>query len=286
MLNIGLIGKTENFEPHVKRIQKNSNINVIGKASFGTDTRLNSFHFSIPEINRIELIERADVILMDNSLPLPFGLLCDIVKKSKHIFAVEYLNLSIEEGTQLFKLANESGSVIQVCNPFFYKPAIQWLNKNLANPAYLDISYFATEPINKNTLTSLLFMLIGATGISPKKVAAVAFQSGKINSRFYNVRLEFGNASVVNINYGNLSQLNEFKIKAYSEGQFISLNFLNKTFLCQNNPVDLSNQSINEFDVFINSVMNKTKTMSNIEDYLIVLYLVQKINKKLSLFSA
>jgi len=286
MLNIGFIGKTENFEPHIRRIQKNTNINVIGKASYGTDTRLNSFHFSIPELNRIELIERADAILIDNSLPLSFSVLCDIVKKSKHIFAVEYLNLSVEEGIQLSKLTNESGSIVQIYNPFFYKPAIQWLNKNLVNPAYLDISYYDKESVDKNTLTSLLFMLFDATGMSPKKVAAVSFQAGKSNSWFYNVRLEYGNASVVNINYGSQSQQNEFKIKTYSEGQFISLNFLNKNFLCQDNPIDLSKLALNEFDIFIHSIMNKTKTMSNIEDYLSVLHIVQKINKKLSLFAS
>ena len=65
MLNVGLIGNTEILEPYVTTIKKNAEINVIGKASIGTSAQLNSFHFSIPEFNRVELIERADVILMD-----------------------------------------------------------------------------------------------------------------------------------------------------------------------------------------------------------------------------
>lgn len=286
MLNIGFIGKIEILESHVKKIQKNSNINIIGKTSVGTDTRLNSFQFSIPEINRIELIERADIILIDNSSIIPFAMMCDIVKKSKHIFAIEYLNLSIEECTQLNNLANESGSVIQVTNPFYFTPAIQWLNDNLKTPTYIDISYLTSEEIDNNTLTSLLLMLTGTTGMSPKKIGALSTRSMQTESNFNNVRLEFSDASVVNINYGNLPPLNEFKIKIYSPEQFVTLNFLNKTFQCHNKSINLdSYPTVNEFDIFVNTIVNKSNLVSCIEDYLIVLDTVQKVNKKITQFS-
>lgn len=286
MLNIGLIGKTEILEPHVKRIQKIKGVNIVGKTSVGTDTQLNSFHFSIPEINRIELIERADIIVMDNSSILPFKLLCDIVKKSKHIFTTEYLSLTIDECSQLNSLANESGSVIQVTNPHYFTPAVQWLNKHLIAPTFIDISYLTGETITDSTLISLLLMLIGTTGISPRKIGAVTFRTKATESKFNNVRLEFGDASVVNINYGNLPPLNEFKIKSYSPGQFVTLNFSNKTFQCNNQPIDFSEYtSVNEIESFLQTIQKKSKQISNIEDYLIVLHAVQKINKKITQFS-
>lgn len=284
MLNIGLIGNTKSLEPHVKRIQKNPKINIIGKSSVGINPQLNSFHFTIPEFNRIELIERADIILMDNTSLLPFKLICDIVKKSKHIFTTEYLKLTIEECTQLVKLTNESGSVVQVSNPYFFTPAIQWLNKNITTPVYIDISYFKPE-IDTDSIYPLLMMLLGVTGVSPKKIGAIAFHSKESDSEFNNVRLEFNDASVVNINYGRFDQLNEFKIKAFSPGQFITLNFNSKIFQRHNNPIDLASYSnTNEFDTFINTILNKTQMVSSIEDYLIVLHAVQKINKKLDQF--
>ncbi|QGY45132.1 hypothetical protein GM418_16080 [Maribellus comscasis] len=286
MLNIGLIGKTEILEPHVKRIQKIKGVNIVGKTSVGTDAHLNSFHFSIPEINRIELIERADIIIMDNSSILPFKMLCDIVKKSKHIFTIEYLKLTIDECSQLVSLANESGSVIQVTNPRYFTPATQWLNNHLITPTLLDISYVTEETITDSTLISLLLMLIGTTGTSPKKIGAVTFRTKETESKFNNVRLEFGDASVVNINYGNLPPLNEFKIKSYSPGQFVTLNFSTKVFQCNNKPINLSEYPpVNEIDRFLHVVQKKSKQISNIEDYLIVLYAVQKINKKIMQFS-
>jgi hypothetical protein len=287
MLNIGLIGNTEILEPFVKRLRENKNINVIGKASVGTSSQLDSFHFSIPEFNRIELIERADVLIMDNSSLMPFKILTEIVKKSKHVFTAGYLNLTIDECTQIVKLANESGSVIQVSNPFFFTPVIQWLNNNISSPVYLDVLDFTDTNNNDNLLYPIVLMLLELTGISPKKVGAVTFNSNPNKSDFTNVRLEFGDASIVNISFGTLESLEEFKIRVYSRNQFINLNFTRNTFICNNKPIDFSGfETKSEIDYFVDTIQSKTRKKSCLEDYLIAMYLVQKINKKISQFFA
>ncbi len=287
MLNVGLIGNTEILEPFVKRFRENKNINVIGKASIGTTDKMNSFHFSIPEFNRVELIERADVIIMDNSPLMPFKILAEIVKKSKHVFLAGYLNLTIDECTQIVKLANESGSVVQISNPFFFTPAVQWLNNNISSPVYIDILDFTKINDHDNLLFPIILMLIELTGISPKKVGAVTFNSNPNKSDFTNVRLEFGDASVVNISYGSLESLEDFKIKIFSRNQFINMNFTRDISICNNKPIDLSAYTnVNEFDFFIDTIINKTKKKSCIEDYLIAMFLVQKVNKKITQFFA
>lgn len=287
MLNVGLIGNTEILEPFVIGFKENKNINIIGKASVGATSQMDSFHLSIPEFNRVELIERADVIIMDNSSLMPFKILAEIVKKSKHVFLAGYLNLTIDECTQIVKLANESGSVVQVSNPLFFTPSIQWLNNNISSPVYLDILDFTNINSHDNLLYPIILMLIELTGISPKKVGAVTFNSNPNKSDFSNVRLEFGDASVVNISYGSLESLEEFKIRVYSRNQFINMNFTRGTSICNNKPIDLSaHTNINEFDFFINTIQNKSKKKSCIEDYLIAMNLVQKINKKITQFFA
>jgi hypothetical protein len=287
MLNVGLIGNTEILEPFVKRLRENKNINVIGKASVGTSSQLNSFHFSIPEFNKVELIERADVLIIDNSWLMPFKILTEIVKKSKHVFTAGYLNLTIDECSQIVKLANESGSVIQVSNPYFFTPEIQWLNNNISSPVYLDILDFTKVNNHDNLLYPIVLMLLELTGISPKKVGAVTFNSNPNKSDFTNVRLEFGDASVVNFSYGSLESLEEFKLRAYSRNQFINVNFTRNTTVCNNKTIDLSDfESVSEIDYFVDTIQNKTRKKSCIEDYLIAMYLVQKINKKITQFFA
>ncbi len=282
MLNIGIIGITEVLEPHVKRIQKNKNVNVIGKASVGTSTQINSFHFSIPEFNRIELVERADVLLVDNSSRLPYDMLCDIIKRGKHIFTTEYLDLTIDECSQLAKLANESRSVVQVSNPFYFTPAIQWLSNNFTAPLLLDISKFSNHEDQRKTLYSMLLMLIGITGISPKKVGVTAFESVEKKTTFSNVRLEFGNASVVNLNFGSQISLDKFKIKGYSKNKFVVFNLNKEIYSFNNETLDLSGYSVeNEFDSFVDAIQNNSHKNSRLEDYLAATILFKLINKKI-----
>lgn len=287
MLNVGLIGNTEILEPFVKRLRVNKNINVIGKASVGSSSKLDSFHFTIPEFNRIELIERADVLIIDNSSLMPFKVLSEIIKKSKHAFTAGYIDLTIDECAQIVKLANESGSIIQVSNPNYFTPQIQWLNNNISSPVFLDILDFTKSRDNENLLFPIILSLIDITGISPKKVGAVTFNSDPNHSEFANIRLEFGDASVVNISFGSLETLNEFKMRVFSRNQFLSLNFSRNTFISNDEPIDLSEyKNVNEFDYFINTIQGKVKKKSCFEDYLIAMQLVRKINKKITQFFA
>ncbi len=286
MLNIGLIGNSEILEPFVTTIKQNSLVNVIGKASIGRSAQLNSFHFSIPEFNRLEVIERADIILMDNSTPMPYKFMRDIVRKSKHIFCVDYPDLSIDECTELNKLINESGSRVQVTNPYFFSAAVQWMNKNISMPAFIDYSSFEQDAGKKKSLYPMLLMLLGTTGISPKKIGAVNFP-GFNNSEFTNVRLEFNDASVVNLNFGNLESLKNFKVRIYSDNQFATFNFTKEKFLCDNKPIDFEEFTReNELEFFIDTIVGKAKPISTLEDYLIAMHVAQKISKKIAQFSA
>ncbi|AHW61973.1 Predicted dehydrogenase [Draconibacterium orientale] len=285
MLNVGLIGNTKILEPFVMEIKKNAQINIIGKASVGSSEELTGFHYSIPEFNRVELIERADLIIMDNSTPMPFKFMRDIVKKSKHIFCAEYPDLTIDECTELNKLINESRSVVQVTNPYFFSPAIQWANKNIKTPAFIDYSNFENDVTEKKSMYYMLLMLLKLTGISPKKIGAVTFP-GYNNSKFTNVRLEFGDASVVNLNFGKLESLKNFKVRIYSDNQFATFNFSKEKYLSDNKTIDFADDClVNELDTFIQAIEGKIKKTSTLDDYLIAMHVTQKINKKIAQFS-
>ena len=285
MLNVGLIGNTEILEPFVMEIKKNTQINIVGKASVGSSEELTGFHYSIPEFNRVELIERADLIIMDNSTPMAFKFMRDIVKKSKHMFCAEYPELTIEECTELNKLINESRSVVQVTNPYFFSPAIQWANKNIKTPAFIDYSNFEDDVTEKKSLYPMLLMLLKITGISPKKIGAVTFP-GYNNSKFTNVRLEFGDASVVNLNFGKLESLKNFKVRIYSDNQFATFNFSKEKFLSDNKAIEFDEECmISELDIFIQAIEGKIKKISTLDDYLIAMHVAQKINKKIAQFS-
>src|SRR5690554_3193119 len=114
MLNIGLIGDIKLLEPYTQGIQQHKKALIIGKSSVGTQPLPSGFRMQVPEFNRIELIERSDVLFINKFSLLPFSLICEMVKKSKHIFAASFPDLTSEEMNQLIKLADEARCVIQV----------------------------------------------------------------------------------------------------------------------------------------------------------------------------
>ncbi|NQU85297.1 MAG: hypothetical protein HQ541_06010 [Mariniphaga sp.] len=67
MLNIGLIGKIASIEKQVEKLKKYPDVRIQGKSSVGTKTQNSEYSFTIPEYNRVELIERCDAIILEDS---------------------------------------------------------------------------------------------------------------------------------------------------------------------------------------------------------------------------
>jgi hypothetical protein len=287
MLNLGLIGDIQLLEPFTKRAQEHPQIHIAGKSSVGTQPLHSNSRISVPEFNRIELIERSDVLLINRFSLLPFQLLCDIVKKSKHFFAACYPELTDEECRQIEKLRNEAQTVIQVNNPFYYLPSIQWLNQNLRKPAFVEIAYFNEETPSTDLLIHLLLMLNSVTRNVPKKTGAISFRSEPQNSTFSTCQLEFGDGTITKINFGNMGQKSEFKVKTFARNQFVSIDVLGEKAVCNNSPVDLTSfKKKNETEAFIESVIQKQKSETGIEEYRSVVQTAKTIVSKLEQFTS
>jgi hypothetical protein len=283
MLNVGIIGDIKLMEPHISHIRQNQDVQIVGKSSIGTHVQSDKFRFTIPEFNRVELIDRSDVLLINNFSILRFSVLCDIVKKSKHIFTTVYPDLSIEECSQLVKLTNEAKTIFQFINPFIYLPAIRWLAKNIIFPACIEISFFNNQP--DNDLLKLISMLKGITGIDTRKTGAVSYKESQKGSEFTNIHFQFGDGTIANLNYGK-SEESEFVIKSYADNQFVALNLNSESFYINGSPIDLKPfLPVNELDIFIERASGKSLEATNIEDYRSILEAVQEIDKKLSKFS-
>lgn len=286
MLNLGLIGDIQLLEPYAKRAQAIPDIHITGKSSVGTFSQSGNFRLSAPEFNRIELIERSDVLLINRFSLLPFQLLCDMVKKSKHFFATSYPELDAGECDQLAMLAAEAQTVIQIANPFYYLPAVQWLNKNIRHPAIIEVNHFKPEYQDIDILIKLLLMLKDTAGVNPKKAAAVSYHSTPADSGFNNIQLEFANGTRVIVNYGKMGRLNEFSIKSYANNQFAEFDLIQDQSLCNNTPIDIASfKETNETDSFIHSILQKKQSVTQIQDYSSVIQTVQKISSKLDRYS-
>ena len=287
MLNVGLIGDIKLLEPFTQKAQQNPAINITGKSSVGTQPKPGSFRLQPPEFNRIELIERSDALLINRFSLLPFNLLCEMVKKSKHIFAASYPDLTPAQISQLAKLAQEAKTVIQVANPFYYLPGIQWLVKNLKKLVYIDVQYFSNHIPKENILLQLLLMLKDITGTLPKKIGAVLFNSTSANLTFNNVQLDFGQGSVINLSFGNIDESTRFEIKVFMNDLFTRIDLANETIHVNNLPVDSSELvKADETESFFDAILKKRKVSTDIEAYSNALQSATMIQAKLDRYNS
>ncbi len=270
------------MEHHAKKAMEHSEVYVAGKSSVGTRTEPENYHLSVPEFNRIELIERADALIINRFTLLPFQQLCDMVKRSKHFLAVTYPELTIDECTHLAKLIDEAQTVVQFSNPFSYLPAVRWLNRNLKKPAFIEVFCFEKESFGTNKKLQLLLMLADVTRSKPKKIRAVAYRSEPAGGDYTNLQLEYDNGLVVSFHTGKNEQVQEFKIKSYAFDQFTEINLTKGSSHCNHQTIDLSPfKKGDETDAFIQAVLKKNINTTGINEYLLALQTLRQIESRL-----
>jgi hypothetical protein len=283
MLQLGLIGDIQLLEPYARKAMEHPEVVITGKSSVGTQPQPGSFRLQAPEFNRIELIERSDALLINKFSLLPFQLVCDMVKKNRHIFAISYPDLTFDECSRLAKLAGEAKTVIQVVNPLFYHQPLLWLNKNVKKPSFTSISYFPKDVPETDSLLSFLLMLQKLIGTGPKKTTAVAFRSNQTSSDFTHIHLELNDGSIIQFNTGKNNEAEAFQIKSFESNQFVAIDILQNLLMLNNQTVDLSEYSKqDETQDFINSIHQNRKAVTSIENFATALQTKQAILDKLN----
>mgnify|MGYP006308423257 FL=1 len=128
-------------------------------------------------------------------------------------------------------------------------------------------------------------MLKDIAGAEPKKINAISFNQNTANFEFNNVRLEFGDATTVNINFGK-SDAGEFKIRIWALGQEYILNMLTHHYKFNRVSPNLTRfKGIHEFDKFVETITKKTLPSSTLSEYLSVIQTIDDIRNKLARFS-
>ncbi len=285
MLNIGLIGDLKQLEPFTRQIQKAPDVQIFGKSSVGTNIQSADFKFAFPEFSRIELIERCDVLFINHFSLIPFAVLTEMVKKSKHIFAAEYPPLTIPECEQLVKLANETKPVFHITNPLHYSSPVRWMNNNIQFPAHIEITLVNDHLVFEKAVREVLLLLKQVTRSDLKKINAVSFSAGE--GWFNHIYLQFKNASTVIFNIEKKEKRSELKIEGYCEGRFFKLEPAGVRNENNGSPIDMKQHpATNETAVFLDAIQRKNRDITSINDYLSVLQLLEKINAKIDQFTS
>lgn len=274
-----MIGNIYQMKPYIEKAYELPEINVAGKSAAGTQSETEDYRLPVPEFSRIELIKSVDALFINRFSSLSFRMLSEIIRESKPFFATSYPNLSPEECAQLSKLAREAKTVIQIANPYFYLPPVQWLNQNIKKPAHIDLFLSKKEEEKfEDLLIQLLLMLKEMTDSKPKKINAIFFEMKQENELFRNINLEYGDGSIVNLNIKYSANQEEFTIKTYARNQFAAFDMINAAGTCNNSVVNLDDSTEhNEVFVFFDAISGSKTQTTNLDDYSAAIQTVKTI---------
>ncbi len=267
MLNIGLIGKIDSLEQQVSELKNHEGVVIQGKSSVGTKDSPSEYSYSIPEYNRIELLERSDALILDDHTLLPYPLIKDAIKRNKHLFFADYPEFSNEQFRELIKLIEEAGTTIQIKNPFIYNHPIQWITKKLSSSSFIDVSIH-TEINDHFNLVEVILLLLKMGDLKLKKIRPLFFKNDEKQYRFNNIRFEFDNSSVINLSLLKSSADESFIIKVFNNEEIITANVLKSIVEVNSNPVSLkSHKFSNEYDSFFKSIRKKQAPDTSLNDF-------------------
>lgn len=216
------------------------------------------------------LFEKVDVVYFANSLKPNFDFAIDALKKSCHLFIEDISSLTFEETKQLYKVASEARTNVQLKLPKSYSPEYAEIKNTICEPKLIELNKsFTTLQRHKDyfneILNSLHFANLGInSGI--KKISTIVIPLDPAHYSLVQIRLDYDNGAIANMIFNNISSGEENYIILYQRNNVININFRNHSAINQeliNGHVEKhefiikeTNEFNNELDSFIKACKN------------------------------
>ena len=157
------------------------------------------------------------------------------IKKGKHVFVEKPLAHTMEEARQLVKLAEESGSKVQVGHVERFNPAFLALKDVSLNPMFIEVHRLAQFNPRGTEVSVILDLMIHDIDIvlsivksDVKSISASGVGVMTETPDIANVRIEFHNGCVANLTSSRISMKKMRKMRLFQKDAYIGIDFLNK----------------------------------------------------------
>lgn len=257
-IEIGLLGINQSHQSDINLLKKHKNFEV--KGFFNVyDTAVNDISYTdIKQFESIDLLfHEVDAIMIFSSVNKYYESAITAIKKSKHLFLGNLVDVRIEKTENLFKLAREANVKIQIRQTPRFSNLFQHTLDKIKKPQYIEIHHYDYFPEENNELYSkLLYDVSIIKKLSKGKIQKVAHSRGNpVNdiSKFLNIRLETDNGCFINVLFNFLENIKKEEIQIIESDQSFRLNMCNHKFQFFNgtkNKTILIEKTINSSEPF------------------------------------
>jgi predicted dehydrogenase len=292
MIRIGIIGDDQEIVEHANTLKNIPefeyrgfyNPDVKDAKTNPEDRKYNRF---VSHEDFLDSVDAIDIISTLNSI---YEMVISALKKSKHIYITPLLLSSYEQASQIIKLANEANITLMVQKSAKYNAALNSVIEKLSNARLIEIQHHIRLSSNHSD-TSLLPFIINNLDIlhtiiksNSKLIKACGVCILNNKPDIINARVEFSDGCVANINCSSLAVKDNHTATFILRNEIIKINFhSNKTQLLLPEKSNYRNKSVyrikvksfktapnntlyHELTKFRDTIINNSKSLTNLED--------------------
>jgi len=260
MIKIGIVGANELSKRHLAQLRLIPDFEVVGIFDHDTENaQLVATDFNIPYYHSLqELLLLVDAVDIASPVGTHFKYASQSIRQSVHVLLNGLLSEDIREAKQLNDLAIEANVSLKILHEEKFHPEIKALRRMVKKPTYIECNRFKNKVLSISN-DSIIFgmvlldvdLLISIVGSNVRKVVSNAAKVFNEYADFINVRIEFENGCIANINCGNFEKADSDFIKVYQKNECITLDL---------EKFDLTKLTRNELGYYKEVAINQTRT--------------------------
>lgn len=232
MIKIGIVGANELSKRHLTQLKEIPEFEVTGIFDHDHENAEGlAKEYGIPCFEHLQdMLNRVDAVDIASPVGTHFKYASQSIMQSVHVMLNGLLSEDIREAKQLNDLAIEANVCLKILHEEKFHPEIKTLRRLVKKPTYIECNRFKNKVLSISN-DSIIFgmvlldvdLLISIVGSNVRKVVSNASKIFNEYADFINVRIEFENGCIANINCGNFEKADSDCIKVYQKNECITL---------------------------------------------------------------
>jgi len=319
-LKIGVIGTGHLGKLHTKMFTTIENCELIGIHDSNQDqVKIVSDEFGVPSFSLDELLTKVEAVSIAATTTAHHELAKKCFEKNVHVFIEKPITATIPEAEELVEISEKKNLNLQVGHIERFNPALVAMEKYISDPKFIQTDRLAQFNPRGTDVAVVLDLMIHDIDIilSLVKSDVIEVQANGVavvsdHLDIANARLQFENGAVANVTASRISQKKMRKMRIFQRDTYVALDFVTGVAeayrllqpSAEVNPTQLSfgeigigekrkklvyeqpeQKEINalqyELQLFISSVLNKTKPVVSGVDGLRALKVAELIIEKI-----
>lgn len=237
MLKIGILGAGHLGKIHIKCIQEISEYNLVGFHDPDLEiSKKVEQEFGIRRFKTVdELIDHAEVVDIVTPTISHFECASKSLRKFRHVFIEKPIVTSLEEASDLIKIAGEANVKVQVGHVERFNPAFMAAESFFNKPMFIETHRLAQfnprgtdVPVILDLMIHDIDIVLSMVKSNIRKISASGVAVVSDTPDIANARIEFDNGCVANLTASRISLKNMRKTRIFQKDAYISIDFLKK----------------------------------------------------------